>query len=272
MKSFIRIRRGIKKISAITEKNMTMTFRYKMAYIFSFINPFVSILMPLIVLDKFLDYSSNFGPWTPKNYIIFVFSGYIILLLRKTIQSLPGQLRTEMFWKTLPALIIAPFNRYYLLFGYFLSDLLMISIPLLMFFIVLIVLFPISFFTILSLLFVLTLIALVFASIGLVLGVFSISNENIWYIMNFIISLIFWASCITYPFEIFPENIREIIRLNPIYYLIDILRYLWLEDNVLFTLQSHLVHTSFLFVFFFFPIAGVYTFNYIYSRTGITGY
>lgn len=261
------------KTIAIAEKDTLMLFRFKYGVILSFITPLISILIPVIVFGKVFEYTSNFGSWTPENYMLFIFTGYCILLLRRMIQIIPANLRREKFWKTLPALMIAPFNRYYLLFGAFLSEFIMFLIPFISFLVILLILFPISIFTLITIILAFIAISIVFAGIGLILGVFVITNENIWGVLKVVISLVLWVSCITYPFELFPEVVQNIINLNPIYYVIDTVRLLWLENNLILTLCLHPFHFLILISStIIFPVLGVYIFNFTYKKLGITGY
>lgn len=267
------VRRVILKTSAIVEKNIQMKLRYKYRTIFSYVTPIITILIPLIVLDKFFDYNVEFGPWTSKNFLIFVFIGYNILLMRGMINNIPVNLMTEKYWKTLPALITAPFNRFYLLFAYILSEFIAILIPFSLFLIVLIVLFPLTFLTLVVIILMFLGIAVVFSGIGLLLGVFAISNENLWSLLDFLARMIFWFSCVMYPFYIFPVLVQNIIKLNPIYYIIDLIRWTWLENDIFITVSSHSDHViMFISLLVIFPIVCVYAFNYIYKRLGISGY
>ena len=270
---FKKTRRIILKTSAIAEKNIQMKMRVKYRILLSYIVPILSILMPIIVLGKFFDYNVKFGPWTSKNYMVFVFVGYNILLMRSMINLIPVSLMTEKYWKTLPALITAPFNRFYLLGGYIISEFISILIPFIGFLIITHIFFPISLLTLIVIILMFLGISIIFSGIGLLLGVFAISNENLWSVLEFITRIIFWFSCVMYPFYLYPKIVQTIIELNPIYYIIDIVRWTWIENNILITTSSHPVHIvifiSFLVIF---PIICVYAFNYIYKKLGISGY
>ena len=272
LKIFKRIRRILRKTSAIAEKNIQIELRYKLKIAVTSISPIITIVMPIIVLSKFFSLATEFGPWNSSNFIVFVFIGYMIMLMRRIIPRITYQLTLEKYWKTFPALITAPFNRFYLLAGYILSELFVISIGFITFFIITFILFPISIITLITVIFMFFSIMLIFAGLSLSIGIFALSNEGIMAILNFIISLIFWASCITYPFDLFPQEVQSIIRLNPIYYFIDIIRLIWVQNNVVLTLTSYPLH-----VFIFgislviFPIVGVFLFNQIYKKFGVSG-
>lgn len=267
------IRRQALQIFALVEKNLRLSLRFKFNVIISFLMPIISIAMPLIILGKFFTLNTEFGPWNESNYMVFQFIAYQILLMKVLINEFPAQFLREKYWKTIPAIIIAPLNQYNLLFGIFFSHIILISIPFIIFFVLCWIVYPISFLTIISIIVLLFFIALIFSSIGLIIGAFAISNENIWRILGFGISMVFWLSCLTYPFEIFPNIIQQIINLNPLYYIFDILRTTWIENNILLSISYHPFNFLILFLtVLIFPIISVYIFKTIYKKFGIVGY
>lgn len=267
------IRRQALQIFALVEKNLRLSLRFKFNVIISFLMPIISIAMPLIILGKFFTLNTEFGPWNESNYMVFQFIAYQILLMKVLINEFPAQFLREKYWKTIPAIIIAPLNQYNLLFGIFFSHIILISIPFIIFFVLCWIVYPISFLTIISIIVLLFFIALIFSSIGLIIGAFAISNENIWRILGFGISMVFWLSCLTYPFEIFPNIIQQIINLNPLYYIFDILRTTWIENNILLSISYHPFNFLILFLtVLIFPIISVYIFKMIYKKFGIVGY
>jgi ABC-type polysaccharide/polyol phosphate export permease len=261
------------KTLSIVEKNLQMKIRFKFDIVVMYLTYFISILMPIIVFGKLFQLEADVGPWNSSNYIIFVFLGYNILLMSRMIKEVPSQQRIEKFLKTHPALMLAPFNRFYLLFGYHFSELILVLPPFFVFLIVSFFFYPISLLTVLIICFMFFAISIIFTSIGFIIGAFAISNENIWAILGFFVNMVVWASCITYPYELFPHQIQFFINFNPIYFIIDILRLTWIENNFLLTIQQHPEH----FIIFFislaiFPLIGVITFNYVYKKLGISGY
>ena len=268
-----KINRILSKTFAIAEKNVRTQIRFKYYMIWKWFLPIITLLMPIIILDKFFDFSSSIGPWTQQNFMIFMMIGYDIMIMQTMIDYIPKSLIGEKYWKTLPALMIAPFNRFYLLSGYIISEFLGVLIPFAAFFIVMVIVFPISFLTIIVIILMFFGVGLVFSGVGLFLGVFAISNENFLYIFNVIIRLIFWFSCVSYPFQLFPNAVQAIINLNPIYYLIDIIRLTWIENNIILTAYSHPIHIIiFTLSLVVFPIICVYIFNIVYKKLGISGY
>ena len=264
---------NLNQIIALTEKNIKLRWRFKYTLLISFITPIVAILMPLIVMGRFFTFKQSFGPWNAQNFVIFQFIAYNIMLLRSIISEFPLQFRNEKYWQTLPGLIIAPFNRFNLLFGTFISRLILISIPFMIFFILSLILFPISILSILFIFLIYFIIAIIFSGLGLILGIFAISNENIWNLLAFAFTVFFWFSCVSYPYEIFPEVLQVVIDINPLYYLFDFLRVLWIQDNVVFTISQYPYHFIILIISgIVSPCIGVYIYEMIYKKYGILGY
>ncbi|MBD3196267.1 MAG: hypothetical protein GF317_14510 [Candidatus Lokiarchaeota archaeon] len=264
---------NISQISALVEKNVKLQLRYKFGLVTSFTISIVSILMPLIIMGNLFQTRPQIGNWNSTNFVIYQFLAYNIFLMRDMTSIFPQQFRQEKYWKTLPALIIGPFNRLNLLLGIFLSHLIVISVPFITFFLLGLFFYPISFITAMFLIILFFIVALVLSGIGLILGIFAISNENIWRILNFLLYFVFWFSCITYPYEIFPQFIQNIINLNPLYYLFDILRLTWIQDNIIITILTYPFHFILLFLLaVLLPLIGIYIFNLIYKKYGITGY
>ena len=75
--------------------------------------------------------------------------------------------------------MIAPVNRYVLLFGFLMSELILVSIPFVIFFIIAYILFPINIFFLLLVILGFLCIAIIFGCIGLILGILIITKEGI---------------------------------------------------------------------------------------------
>ncbi len=263
----------LSKIFIIAEKNVKIQLRFKFNLIYKIISPSIPIIMSFIVLLRFFGGGITLGKWDETNYLIFLFTAININLLRNIIQIYPNDFRIEKYWKTLPAVMIAPIIRMHLLLGILLSHLIIIAIPFIVFFLLTCLISPISPITIIFIIFIFFLIVLIFSGIGLFLGIFAISEENYWRVFSIGLQLLFYISCITYPFEVFPVEIQPIIRLNPFYHIFEILRITWLEDNILLTITNFpfqfiiLIGTAIII-----PLFSIYVFKRIYDKFGIAGY
>jgi len=268
------IKKNFTQISALTELNLKLNFRYKINLLLNFLTPFISVLIPLFIMSSFFEIRASIGQWTLSTYYIYALTAINLFLLKGIIEEFPRQMLNEKYWKTITALIIGPFNRFNLIFEIILTHLTFIFIPFIIFIILSYIIYPISFITFIFVLLLYILIALIFSGIGLIISVFAISKENIWSLMLYGINFVFWFSCITYPYQIFPVLIqRYIINLNPLYYTFDILRNAWIENDIIFTIRFHPLSFVVLVVLAVVsPCIGVFMFNKVYKKYGIVGY
>jgi ABC-2 type transport system permease protein len=268
-----KFKENISQVSALVEKNLNLAFRFKLNLIFQIIFPIITIIMPLILMNYIFAFNNQIGSWTESNFIVYQLIAFNINILRLNISTYPSHFNEEKFWNTLPALIIGPFNRMNLLFGTFFSQLIILSVPLSVSITICWFFYQVSFFTLLVVILEYLLIALVFSGIGIILGIFTISNENVTKLLQFIIQLVIWLSCVTFPFEIFPDFLKNIIRLNPLYYILDILRFTWLNDDIFVSFSSNPFHFVLLGISaVILPLIGVFIFNKVYRKYGIVGY
>ncbi|MFX0048772.1 MAG: ABC transporter permease [Candidatus Hermodarchaeota archaeon] len=271
------LRINVKQIMALVERNLFLEIRFKSNVFSRYFSPFIQILMPLIIFNVIFAIREDylFGYWTGLNYVLFLFIAFCIQFLRKIVLNFSHLFNKEKYWKTLQALTVAPINRYVLLFGFLIAEMILISIPFIFFFIMAYILFPISIINLFLVILSFLSISILFGCLGLILGILIITKEGLYSLINLALTFLFWLSCISYPLQIFPEIVQTVILFNPIYYFIDLIRIFWLmgiDYNLAITFLTpvHLIvvvgGTIIL------PIFSVYLFNTFYDKFGISGY
>ncbi len=271
------VKRNIKQTSALIERNLNFELRFKLVLFTSFLNPFIQILMPLIIFGTIFSISEDysFGYWAGENYLLFLLLAFCVQFLRRIVENFRQLFFREKFWKTLQALMVAPINRYVLLFGILISEMILLSIPFIIFLIITLVIFPISILNLLIVLLLFFCLAIFFGSLGLIVGVLVITKEGVYRIFKLGLTFLYWLSCVSYPLQIFPEMIQNVILLNPLYYFIDLIRIVWMmgiDYNLAISFLSPLhiiIVTTFTILL---PIISVVLFNVFYKKFGITGY
>ncbi len=271
------LRTNIKQINALVERNIYLEVRFKTLIFTRYFTPFIQILMPLIIFNVIFTIRDDyqFGYWTGLNFVLFLFIAFCVQFLRKIVSNFSDLFNREKYWKTLQALMVAPVNRYVLLFGFLISEIILLSIPFIVFFIIAYILFPISIFYLFLVILSFLSITLLFGCLGLILGMLIITKEGIYSLFNLGLTFLFWLSCMSYPLQVFPEIIQPIILLNPIYYFIDLIRIFWLmglDFNLAITFLTPIhiiVVVGFTIIL---PIFSVYLFNTFYDKFGISGY
>ncbi len=267
------IKDNLSQIFAVVEKDLKLHTRFKLPVLISFIIPILNLVLPLIIMGQIFTFKEDFGPWNSQNFTVYVLTAYQIGLITGINNRFPNQFATEKVWKTLYAIIIAPFNRRNLLFGIFFTYLIINAVPLAIFFILSLMILPISIISVLSLLIFYFLIALIFSGIGLFLGALAISKPSLTPIVRIGLRILFLFSCIGYPFEFFPENFQALVIWDPFYYLFDFIRVIWISDDIFFSIVTHPLHV-FLIVggAIIVPLVCLWIFNFIFNKYGIIGY
>ena len=171
--------------------------------------------------------------------------------------------------------MVAPVRKINILLGYFISGLISKSLPLIVIIILCYLLYPIPLLYLFFVLIILFCIAITFAGIGFILGLFEIVNEDISATLAVGISFISLVSCLFYPITIFPENIQSIIKLNPLYYFFDLLRLAWWAGINYEEATSYITVNHYLFVGVFTvitPLFASFFFLRVFKKYGVSGY
>ena len=268
---------NIIQIYSLTIKDLKLRLRYKSEFIVEFVSPLTTLFFPWIIFSKFFNLENKvFGTYYSKdNFLLFLLLGYCVTSLLFLLWQYKDLFYDEKTWKTLNAIIIAPVKKINVLTGYLLSGLISKLLPLMFIIALCYLLFPIPILTLILVLFVLLCIAITFAGMGFILGVFEIVNEDISASLAVGISFISLISCLYYPITIFPEEFHFIIKLNPLYYYFDLLRLSWWSGiNYSDALQYITINHILVVVFFtlFTPLFASYLFLRIYNRYGTSGY
>jgi len=271
------VKRYIRQIFALTEKNIFLEMRFKAHLVSRFLNPIIQLFVLIFVFGLIFNIKEGYsiGYWNSKNYILFLLIAFSIQFSKSIINRYKVLFIREKYWKTLSATMVAPVNRFTLLFGTLVSEMLMNSIPLIIIFIIAYILYPISLFYLFLMLLIYFFIYLIFGALGLLIGVFAISHESLVPYLQIFFRILFLFSCINYPVQIFPELFQFFVYLNPFYYLFDLIRLVWYlgydyEAAIRLITPTHIISTLLLTILL--PIFSIFLFNKVYKKYGITGY
>ena len=271
------LKRYARQILAIVEKNLFLELHVKANLVSRFLNPIIQLLILVFVFGAIFNINEDsvLGYWDADNYVLFLLIAFSVQFSKSITTKYYTLFILEKYWKTLSAIMVAPVNRFVLLIGVLVSELIMNSIPLVILIITAFIFFPISIHLIILVILIYFSIFLIFASIGLIFGAFCISKEEFFPYFSIILRFIFLFSCINYPKEIFPEFIQRLIILNPLYYLFDLLRLVWylgidFKTAISLITPLHLIIVISLTIFA--PIISIIFFEKVYKKYGITGY
>jgi len=271
------IKRYLRQVIAFVEKDLYITLRIKVNFFVQILNPVIQLLVLIFIFGIIFNIKEGYsiGYWSGDNYILFLLIAFCVQFSKSILGKYDQVFNGEKYWRTLSAILVAPVHRFTLLTGIFVSNLIINTIPLFILIIIAYFLFPISILFLILTLLVFFSIYLIFASIGLIIGVFRISNEKYVHYSNFILRFVFLLSCTNYPKEIFPDFIQNIIILNPFYYVFELLRLTWYLG---IDYEIAISHISFIHILILLiltissPFISIYIFNRFYHKYGITGY
>ncbi|MHA1293717.1 MAG: ABC transporter permease, partial [Promethearchaeota archaeon] len=225
----LKAKQNIIQILSVTEKEIKLNLRYKYGFALRFLKPLVSIFIPFIVFTKIFSLSEAyyFDYCTAYNFLLFLFIAYCINYMFSILNLYKDTFRREKIWQTLKGLIIAPFNKFNLLIGLLIAEMIVI-LPTIAFFIFLCyILYPIPLINLFYFCLVFLGILLFFAGVGILIGVIDIVNENVPNLTTYGTQFLSWLSCVTYPLKLFPKILQFFIKLNPLYYMFDLLKLTW---------------------------------------------
>ncbi|MBD3338490.1 MAG: hypothetical protein GF353_05255, partial [Candidatus Lokiarchaeota archaeon] len=219
------------QIYSLVIKDLKLKFRYKLEFVVEFIAPLFTIFFPYIIFNTLFELESQaFGEesyYSQDNFILFLLLGYIVSSLIFLLWTYKDQFYDEKTWKTLNSVFIAPVSKFNVLMGYLLSGVISKGFPIIFITILCYLLYPIPLLNLMLVLLILFCISLTFAGMGFIIGLFEIVNENISASLTIGISFISLVSCVFYPIQIFPVQVQFIIKLNPLYYYLELLRLSW---------------------------------------------
>lgn len=261
-----------KPVLAILEKELKLELRFKFAFIFSaLLDPLVNAFwFGLIYFGFFAAGAEGMGGVTKGDFIPFLALGSLAnSFFAIGFGVFSNKLLQEKFWQTISAFLVAPVSRFHLLAGFGLLEFVRISFALLLFLGGCFLLKPVSG---LVLFFVpLILVGLLLGSLGMGLlkGVFALTNENILPFFN----VIYWGlglvSCFYYPMDVLPKFMHPLVLANPIYHALTLIRHLWFGYPIASVWVSSMWVLGFALLM---PIIGVFFFNQLWKRFGLQGY
>ena len=268
--------KNLRQIYAFIAKELKLELRYKEKFILKFFSPLWSFVMPMIIFGKLFQITEGdpIGIWTPENFLFFILTGFCVGLLKRFLNHYQQMVRMEKFYKTLPAIFLSPSKQSVFFLGLFLTESLLLSIPISVVFFFLFLLFPTSILSFLIAICVFIAGGLFVASLGLFLAAITLTKEGLVRWLIFLLNIFLIFSCINYPREIFPDFLEYLIIINPFYYFWDLYRAIWLFgiENIIFN-PSYVFHIILIIVLSIItPFISFNSFNYLYKKYGIAGY
>lgn len=270
------IKKNIAQIYSLVVKDLKLRTRFKTEFFVEFFYPFLALFTPFIIFSTLFTIDVNIfeGYYSSDNFILFLLLGYCSQSCIFLLWYYRDLFYDEKTWKTLNGILVAPVNKFNILFGYYISSLISRGLEFIIIIIICFILYPIPLINLFFTFVMLFCISITFAAMGFLIGLFEIINENISASLTIGISFISIISCLFYPIDIFPERFQFIILLNPLYYYFDLIRLIWwvgIDNSALnyITIWHILIVATFTIIT---PIFASFYFRKIVSKYGIQGY
>lgn len=160
------------------------------------------------------------------SYLVFILPGLFVQLLINGSYSNPsGSLFVSRNWGSIEDLLVAPisytqFSIAYILAGMLRGIFLGIGTIIIASFFT-----PLQFHNILLLLVYVLLISFLFACIGIIIGLWAKNHEQLNIFINFIVTPLTFLGGVFYTLDMVPETVAKITLLNPLFYMINGVRY-----------------------------------------------
>jgi ABC-type polysaccharide/polyol phosphate export permease len=266
-----KLKKFLKDVLAITEKELKLDLRFKKSYFLtSVINPLLGLIPFILIYFGFLTYSGavSFAGINKGNYLNFLILGMLAFLFFNTgLNVFKNKFTNEKYWKTMEAIFLTPVKHVSIVIGVGLSEFIRMIPALIIFLGIASIFIPPSFLAIFFVLIALILMFLVTLGIGLIHGSLVITNEDYAPFFGYFINGWSLISCFFYPIGIIPPEFRGIVLINPVYQGLNFIRKAWMENLFLWDAMFYVLIFAAIT-----PIIGGFLFRYLWKSKGISGY
>lgn len=262
----------IQQTIAVTEKEIRLQLRWgKDFFLRILISPFFYLIPYFLLYQGIFNLGSgDIGTITPENYIVWLFLGTIFFTFAfNGLSAFESRFLTEKYWMTIQALFLTPINKYALLLGMTIETFLESFITFMIFIILSVIILPAPIINIFGIIFILIIILIASAGLGLLKGGIALINENYRQIISYFVFFILFFSCYSLPISILPNYLQTLVNINPFYHGLLLIRSIWFNTLDITFLNSliYLIIFTVLSI-----IIGVWLFNKLIKRFGIHGY
>jgi len=212
---------SIIRILAVTKREVQRFLRIPIQ---TLISPWISATLYILVFGVIIGSRINF--LENISYIDFVFPG---ILMMQLIGGAYGQSAFSLFFhrwtKTIQEMLVSPLSYSEIIAGYIIgavSRALLVGIGVYIIALIFTTTTPAH---LLLFIFYITMIATLFALIGLVIALWAEKMEQLNMLQTFIITPLIYVGGVFNSIDMLPEKIHWLVKLNPFFYMVDGIRY-----------------------------------------------
>ncbi len=231
----------------ILVKELTRAFRIWKQ---TFVPPVINTVLYFLVFGSII--GTRIGEMDGFSYIEFIIPGLILMtVINSAFMNTAATFFISKFQKALEELLISPVASLTIIFGYVSASVVVSFIIGAVILITSLFFVPLRVFDLIVMLVFILLTAIVFALLGLLIGIFARNFDDISIIPTFVLTPLTFLGGIFYSITLLSEPFRTLSFLNPIFYMINGFRYGFLgisDVDIIFSFIMLLAFTIFLFL------------------------
>lgn len=261
---------ALKQSFALAEKDLDLGFRFKFSFIAGTFTPaLINLgLFATVFFGFFKTGATGLAELNRGNFVAFTLLGALAaVLFMQGSQALHGRFVNEKYWQTIPALLASPLSSWAILIGIGLSDAVRYAVVVVVFLAASYVFLPVSLPTFVASIFLLVLLSMMISGFAMIRGALYLVNENYETIIGYFIIATSYVSCFYYPSSFMPSFLQIFAFINPVFFVVDSLRSLWLGlpfESLYLLIAGAVAVIS--------PIVGTNIFRRVWRNLDITGY
>jgi len=264
------VRSVIRQALAYASEDISQQVRFKVGFLANtFIPGFINLsLFATIFFGFFKSGAPSSGGLTQTNFVAFTIIGTLAsTLFTQGLSGIQGRFTLEKYWQTALAILASPMSPWALLLGVGLADMVRFGTVTLVFIAAAFLLFPVGPGVVVLTIPLLALLYIVVSGFSLIRGALFLVNENYDPFFSYLILGTAYVSCFYYPFNFLPSFFQPLALVNPIYFVVYLLRALWLglPTNLDYLLVSLITAVAS-------PLLGTYVFRRVWRNLDLTGY
>lgn len=255
---------------AYAVKDLRIFLRFKFYFITSTFLPALINLGLFVTIFYGFVYGGNasVNEVDKSNFAAFVLLGTMAsTLFSNSFGAFRDRFANEKYWQTTYAILASPLSSWAILVGVGISEGLRFSVIAIPFLAATYILFPTSFAEVVSTLMLLVTMYLLVSGLSLIRGAVYLVNEDWDSFFQYLVIGTSYLSCFYYPVTFIPPYLRPFAMVNPVYFVVDSIRAIWLGFSVS---PTYLIVAGAAAIAS--PVIGTYLFRKVWRNLDLTGY
>jgi ABC-2 type transport system permease protein len=256
--------------AAYAEKDLHIQLRFKVEFV---ANTFLPALINLglfgtVFFGFFKSGAPSGSELSSNDFVAFVLLAALgTTVFKSAFSAFQNRFASEKYWQTAQSILASPLSTWSLLLGVSAAELVKFSIVSVVFLTLSYIFWPVSILQFVGATLLLGLLYLAVSGFSLLRGALFLANENYDPIINYFMIGTAYVSCFYYPLTFLPSFLQPLAEVNPLYYIVNSIRSVWL---------GYPLETGYLAIGviagILSPLAGTVAFRRVWRNQDITGY